>query len=233
MNTKSILSTKILLSHQKKALLNAGFLVSEANFIQTTPLDFKFSEEFSEIDGIIFTSQNAIQSVLSHAKLEEIKTKKIYCVGVKSKEILRENGFNVEVYADYASDLAEIISLIYAREKFIFFSGNLRMETLPKMLNQANVVFKEVPVYKTELTPHKISLLNDFKNQKKQFDGILFFSPSAVESYLLQNKIKNEMCFCIGETTAKSLQKTTKNILIANQPSIENLIEDIVEQFAL
>lgn len=231
MNTKSILSTKILLSHQKQALLNAGFLVSEANFITTTHLDFVFSEELSGIDGLIFTSQNAIQSVLRHPKVDEFKTKKTYCVGVKSRAILQENGFNVEVYADYASDLAEIISLIYARKKFIFFSGNLRMDTLPKILKKANVVYNEVPVYNTELTPQKISAISTSNSEKKKFDGILFFSPSAVESYLLENKIKNEICFCIGETTANSLKKTTKNIIIADQPSIENLIQAVIKEY--
>jgi len=44
------------------------------------------------------------------------------------------------------------------------------------------------------------------KGGEKRFDGILFFSPSAVESYLKSNTIKDEMCFCIGETTAEALE---------------------------
>jgi uroporphyrinogen-III synthase len=125
-------------------------------------------------------------------------------------------------YTGYASDLAEIITLIYANESYTFFSGNLRKDTLPKALAEAGIKFNEIQVYKTSLTPHKI---------KETVDAILFFSPSGVESYLKENKIKKETCFCIGETTAEALGKITKNIVIANQPSIEDVIEDVIEEF--
>jgi uroporphyrinogen-III synthase len=98
----------------------------------------------------------------------------------------------------------------------------LRKETVPKALKAANVNFNEIQVYETTLTPQKI---------KKAVDGILFFSPSAIESYLMQNKIKNEICFCIGNTTAEALEKITRNIIIADQPSVENVIEDVIEEY--
>jgi len=219
MSTITILSTKILLSSQKQALLDAGFSVTEANFIKTENSDFDLK---GINDNLIFTSQNAAQSILLHPKCEELKSKKVFCVGMKTKALLEENGFNVEVYLDYASDLAEIITLIYAKESYTFFSGNLRKETLPKALKAAKVNFNEIQVYETTLTPQKI---------KTAVDGILFFSPSGVESYLKENKIKNEICFCIGETTASSLEKTTRNIIVADQPSVENVIEDVIEEF--
>jgi len=219
MSTITILSTKILLSSQKQALLDAGFSVTEANFIKTENSDFDLN---GINDNLIFTSQNAAQSILLHPKCEELKSKKVFCVGMKTKALLEENGFNVEVYLDYASDLAEIITLIYAKESYTFFSGNLRKETLPKALKAAKVNFNEIQVYETTLTPQKI---------KTAVDGILFFSPSAIESYLKDNKIKNEICFCIGETTASSLEKTTRNIIVADQPSVENVIEDVIEEY--
>jgi uroporphyrinogen-III synthase len=146
----------------------------------------------------------------------------VFCVGLKTKALLEENGFNVDVYVDYASDLAEIITLIYSNESFTFFSGNLRKETVPEALKEANVNFNEIQVYETTLTPQKI---------KTAVDGILFFSPSAIESYLMQNKIKNEICFCIGNTTAEALEKITRNIIIADQPSVENVIEYVIEEY--
>jgi uroporphyrinogen-III synthase len=119
--------------------------------------------------------------------------------------------------------LAEIITLIYSNESYTFFSGNLRKETLPKALSEANVKYNEIQVYETTLTPQKI---------KTTVDGILFFSPSGVESYLKDNKIKNEICFCIGNTTAEALEKNkVKNIVIANQPSVEDVIEDVIEEY--
>ena len=205
--------------HQKQALLDVGFSVTEANFIKTENSDFDLK---GINENLIFTSQNAAQSVLLHPKCGELKSKNVFCVGMKTKALLEENGFNVEVYVDYASDLAEIITLIYAKQSYTFFSGNLRKETLPKALKAAKVNFNEIQVYETTLTPQKI---------KTPVDAILFFSPSGVESYLSANKIKNEICFCIGETTASSLDKTTRNIIVADPPSVENVIEDVIQEY--
>ncbi|MFV7236382.1 uroporphyrinogen-III synthase [Flavobacterium sp. ZB4R12] len=214
-----IFSTKVLSSVQKQELVKANFNVIEADFIDTKNQPF----ELNEInDNLIFTSQNAAQSLLLHPKCEELKTKNVFCVGLKTKILLSESGFNVIAYTGYASDLTEIITLIYSNESYTFFSGNLRKETLPKALKEAKVKFNEIQVYETSLTPHKI---------KTPVDAILFFSPSGVESYLKENKIKGELCFCIGTTTAEALNKTTKNIIIADQPSIEDVIEDVIEEY--
>jgi len=218
-----ILSTKTLSSTQKQALLEADFLVDETDFIKTENKNFEVK---TINDNLIFTSQNAVHSVLknkySQDLIQKLRDKNCFCVGLKTKILLSENGFNVVAYTGYAEDLAEIITLIYANESYTFFSGNLRRETLPNALKAANIKFNEVQVYETSLTPQKI---------KTTVDAILFFSPSGVESYLSANKIKNEICFCIGETTANALNKTTKNIIIADNPTIEDVIEDVIEEY--
>ena len=218
-----ILSTKVLLSHQKQVLTNVGLEVLESNFIEVANKNFELK---GIKDNLIFTSQNAVRSFLSHLQYEELKPelqqKKVFCVGVKSKTILTDAGFEVVAYADYAEDLAEIISLIYANASYTFFSGNLRKETLPLALEEAGIEFNEIEVYETKLNPHKIT---------KAVDAILFFSPSGVASYLKDNTIKKELCFCIGETTAEALEIATKNIIVAPQPSIEELLADVIEEY--
>ena len=214
-----ILSTKKLSGEQKQALVKANLEVSDVDFIQTQNKPFEL-KDLNE--NLIFTSQNAVHSILSHSKAEELKSKNVFCVGLKTKILLSESGFNVVAYTGYASDLAEIITLIYRSETFTFFSGNLRRETLPKTLKDADVKFNEIQVYDTSLTPQKI---------KTAVDAILFFSPSGVESYLKDNTIKKETCFCIGETTADALHKITKNIIIADQPTVEDVIEDVLNEY--
>jgi uroporphyrinogen-III synthase len=214
-----ILSTKILSPIQKQELIKADFEVTEADFIKTENKKIDLKEVN---DNLIFTSQNAVNSVFQHADLEKLKSKNVFCVGLKTKIVLSEAGFNVVAYTGYASDLAEIITLIYSSESFTFFSGNLRRETLPVALKEAGVKFNEIKVYETTLTPHKM---------KTKADAILFFSPSGVESYLKENTIKNENCFCIGETTASALDKITKNIIVADQPSVEDVIEDVITEY--
>jgi uroporphyrinogen-III synthase len=216
----NIVSTKKLLPNQKQLLLDANIQLIEEDFIKTTFLSPPL-EGLGE--ALIFTSQNAVQSILQHPKCNELKSKNVFSVGMKTKDLLTQNGFNVIAYTGYASDLAEIISLIYNKESYTFFCGNLRRAILPDTLKENGITFNEIEVYETNITSKKI---------KSKLDGILFFSPSAVESYLKLNTIKDETCFCIGETTAEALQnKKVKNIIIADKPSVENVIAEVLEYY--
>ena len=185
MSQTSILSTKTLSAEQRKVFLDANFDLLEQDFIEIKNNLFELN---TINNNLIFSSQNAVLSLIEQNGWEVLRSKPVFCVGIKTKELLESHGFKVDVYMDYASELAEIITLIYNRESYTFLSGNLRKETLPKALKSAGITFNEIEVYQTTLAPFKIS---DLEN----FDGILFFSPSAVESYLTNNKIKNEVCF--------------------------------------
>lgn len=217
----SILSTKTLSDEQRQVFIDANIDLLEQDFIEIENNNF----ELNNINqNLIFSSQNAVLSLIEQTDWEKFKTKNVFCVGIKTKELLEQNGFQVDVYMDYASELAEIITLIYNKESFTFFSGNLRKEILPQALKNAKIQFNEIEVYKTKLAPFKIS-------KEEKFDGILFFSPSGVESYLKNNKIKNETCFCIGETTSSSLEKITKNIILAEIPTIDDVIISCIEKY--
>lgn len=221
----TILSTKTLTSIQKQELVNAHFSIIEADFIKTENIPFDLKKIN---DNLIFTSQNAVLSILNHPNIVDLKKKTVFCVGSKTKELLNENGFKVEAHTGYAEDLAEIISLVYADESYTFFSGNLRKDTLPNILTENGITFNEIKVYETSLTPQKI---------KETVDAILFFSPSGVTSYLKNNSITNEILFCIGTTTASSLEEKLpenkiKNIQVAYQPTVENIIEEVIEYYS-
>ena len=218
-----ILSTKKLLVNQKQFLLNANISLVETDFIS---IDQKKVVLKTLNENLIFTSQNSVLSVIENLQetenLEQLKKKNVFCVGMKTKGLLEENGFNVIAYTGYAADLAEIITLIYGKEKFTFFSGNLRRDTLPDTLKEAKIVFNEIEVYQTILNPQKVN---------GTFDGILFYSPSGIQSYLKDNKINKETCFCIGTTTADALENVTNNVIIANQPTVENVIIQCINYY--
>jgi len=227
----NILSTKKLLPNQKQDLLDANVSLIEEDFIETNIKNFELSKVH---DNIIFTSQSAVQSILQHPKCEELKSKSVFSVGMKTKDLLTENGFDVVAYTGYASDLAEIISLVYSSDSFTFFSGNLRRDVVPDTLKENGITFNEIQVYETNLTSSKATPPSGHhsKGGESRFDGILFFSPSGVQSYFKSNTIKDEMCFCIGETTAEALEnKKVKNIIIADKPSVENVIAEVIEYY--
>ena len=119
--------------------------------------------------------------------------------------------------AKNATALAEEIT-ISGDPKIIFFCGNKRLEDLPRLLNSRNIEVEEVIVYKTELVPQKI--IDDY-------EGIAFFSPSAVESFFSENTLsKNIICFSVGKTTTEAIRKYTGNhVHTTEKPTEENVIE--------
>lgn len=214
-----ILSTKKLQSNQKNFLLNAGFSLIEADFIKIFILPFQLKNTPTLL---LFTSQNAVESVLKNEKAEILKTIPAICVGIKTKQLLEKNGFRVLAMEEYAQRLAPIIQKDFSKEHIAFFAGNLRRNVLPDAMNQANITFDEYLVYQNEESSVKI---------EHHTNGLLFYSPSGVKSYLKQNTIDDQMCFCIGTTTADALKDITKNVVIANQQTIEELIKLICLTF--
>ena len=210
-----VLSTKKLQPNQKLYLLNAGLAVLEADFISIHYKPFTIQ---NTAPNLIFTSQNAFKSFLLNEDAGKFKDSTIFCVGSKTKAVIENNGYKVLASADTAEDLAAIIINCYKRENFTFFSGSMRRDTLPDALANANIQLNEIEVYETVMSPHTITV---------KLDGILFFSPSAVESYLSANAITTETCFCIGATTAAALNGITNNVVVSNKPSVENVIVQV------
>lgn len=63
----------------------------------------------------------------------------------------------------------------------------------------------------------------------QKWDGILFFSPSGVESFVLENNLANSAVFCIGETTAAAAKKYTSSVIVANSTTVESVIAKAVK----
>ena len=210
----TILSTKKLLPKQKQEFIDAKINLIDEDFIEVKNKDF---ELVTNNEMLLFTSQNAVKSILY--KKEELHKFPVLCVGEKTKELLENNGFCVLECESYAKDLTAIISNKYSNKSFTFFCGTLRLETIPEFLSRKSIKHNIIEVYETILTPKKIT---------KPIDGILFFSPSGVKSYVQENKIHHEICFCIGETTAEALKNITEKIIIAEKPSVENVVEKAI-----
>lgn len=213
----TVLATKKLTKTQKKAFENNRLQVVDKNFIKTKTVPFEINI-LNEI--LLFTSKNAVKSVLKNT--DSLTSKKCICVGNKTKKYLEKKGFEVIDYRNNAEQLADFIITKHKEKTFTFFSGNLRKNDLPKVLIENKVVYNEITVYETCLKPHKL---------ETTFNGIAFFSPSGVSSYLKNNELLNEVCFCIGKTTAKALVNKTQNIKIITQPSVENVIEEIIKYY--
>lgn len=219
MNRPFILSTRKLTSSNKALAKNSALQWLEEDFIVTNECSFSIDKIN---DYVLFTSQNAVKSVLNNIKIDLIQQKPAICVGLKTKELLETEGWTVVAWAHYADELVEIIRAKFQNVAFTFFAGNLRREVLPGFFRANKIDFDEFEVYQTLTQSHEI---------KQELDGICFYSPSGVESYLQQNRIQNEVCFCIGTTTAAALEGITTNIVLVQQPTIESTIETCIAYY--
>jgi len=213
-----ILSTKKLSKALKNKLSDAKIELVEKNFIQTKSIDFETSQ-LNEY--LVFTSKEAVKSVLK-SDVKNVHSISCFCVGSKTRNFLEKKGFIVLESADYAEELIQIIESKYKTNSFTFFCGNIRRNTIPDFFQQNKIAYNEIVVYETKLKRHQI---------KEPFDGVLFYSPSGVNSFSEKNSLENKTCFCIGTTTAKALENKTNNIIIASQPTVENVITEVIKYY--
>lgn len=219
MNTPIVVSTRVLSEEYRAMLKGVTISLIECDFITVSPIDFQVNELY---ECVLFTSQNAVQSVLKHKDIAVLKTRPSFCVGVKTKEMLEKFGWEVLAWTDYAKELAPILTESFSTKSISFFNGNLRSEVLPTAFERVGMRFNEFQVYQTDLTPLKLS-------QKPH--GICFYSPSGVQSYLKENVITDEVCFCIGDTTAEALKNNTDKVILATQPTIEKTLQACVTYY--
>lgn len=220
-NQLKILSTKKLSDSQKKSL--AYFELEEENLIEIKLEKIRPLEK--EICCAVFTSKNAVKAVFEKNTNDSSVFRKVFCVGHKTAALLREKGVIVAGICNSAYELALLLveDLTNKQDeevKVTFFCGNLRRDELPSLLKENKIEVEEIEVYKTTLLPKK------FENT---YDGLLFFSPSAIKSYLSAGNSVEPVAFCVGNTTAVAAIMEFDKVYVAETPSVEAVTALVVE----
>ena len=196
----------------------------ETESVQTRELEEKLQKLSLQNLDVVFTSMNAVESVKNYLTVKP--DWKIFSIGQTTKELVKEffGENSVCGTADDASQLADVI-IRHHPKKVFFFCGDQRRDEMPEKLNDAGIALEEIVVYKTSSTSKKIN---------KEYDGILFFSPSAVDSFFTTNKIAgNTILFAIGNTTATAAhQRANNKIVIADKPGKEELVKKMLAFFS-
>ena len=214
-----LFSTKQLSPTQRQAFTSAGFSLEMEDFIEILPV--APIGAIPQADYFLFSSQNTLLSLAQNPYYAQLPHKRAFCVGEKSRQLLEQMGWEVLASFDYAKDLAPFLVEHYAQASFVFFCGAQRMNTLPNTLRAHHISLQEYIVYHTALTPKRL---------ESPYDALLFFSPSAIESYLKDNEIGREKLICIGETTYAALPKGSQGY-IAPRPTIEGVLECCMSLF--
>jgi len=208
----------------------AGIVIDESPFITTEPIQtIEVQQEIEQAlllsATVVFTSMNAVEAVATWQN-EEQPDWNIYCIGTTTNKLVAEyfGEHSIAGTANSATELAELIVADRFIDKVIFFCGDQRRDELPELLQQNNIEVNEIVVYQTIALPHKIT---------GAYHGILFFSPSAVESFFSNNTIPQQtILFAIGNTTATTIKKFTNNkIIISDTSGKENLVQKMMEYF--
>ena len=218
-NTIKILSTKKLTKSQLKLF----------GVIEIVSLDFiniKYADEVviadPNISRAIFTSKNAVKSCLTNNIINLNNIDEVYCVGDKTEQLLLDNNISVNLKSTSSAELAEQILKLDNKQAITYFCGNLTREELPEIITSNKISLEIVQVYETTLKPKQII---DYYN------GILFFSPSAVASFIKFNSAVDSVAFCIGNSTAIEANKYFENVVVSKVPLIENVINLAVQYF--
>ncbi len=230
-NNIPILCTRPLPASLIEEAAAAGITIDTLSFIETESIaSVEVQQEVelasTEMATVIFTSANAVEAVAGFLENHQPDWR-IYSIGSATARLVKEY-FGEHTLAGTAADAASLAALIVEEEEtgeVIFFCGDQRRDELPEILGQHDIELNEIVVYQTVATPRKIT---------KEYFGILFFSPSAVESFFSLNTVAEKaLLFAIGNTTAAAISRYCSNkVIVSAETSRESLVATAVEYFS-
>jgi uroporphyrinogen-III synthase len=192
---------------------------------------------FKEFDGVIFTSQNAVDRTTTRIDAIEpeakrmLASRRVYAVGEKTRLSLEKAQIPVTLIPErYSANdlLASLLQESLAGKRFLFVRGNLANADLPRSMRAAGAMVDEIEVYKT-IGPSDKS----FEPLKQAFrqgeiDAIAFFSPSGVQNFsrVIGGQISGQCnVACIGPSTAREAERAGfRAIVTAREATAESLV---------
>jgi uroporphyrinogen-III synthase len=230
-----LLSTRPLPGRLIEQAAEEGIVLDTLSFISTTPVaDEALGGRIRDLAGsplvAIFTSMNAVEAVNDWlqpgpgAKTPFTQPPwRIFCIGEATRRLVAAH-FGAAAIAGTAESAKSLAEKIIEREVF-FFCGDRRREELPSTLHLKGSVVNEYIVYHTLLTPVKT---------ERAYEGIAFFSPSAVESFFFLNTVaEGTRLFAIGGTTAAAIgARCTNPVITSDRPEKEALVSNMIEYFS-
>ena len=207
-STKSLTENQRLLFHDNIVADSSDFIKISLNRIPPRILR-------NPIKNVILTSKNAVEALTTNFAAAELQFENIYCVGRRTKRLIEKKIGPVKHAEKNAKSLANYLIEYLEGTEVTYFCSDLRLDTLPEVLKKNHIKVNEVEAYQTKYDGVKL---------ESTVEGVMFYSPSTVESFVQSNK-KDIIAFCIGETTAKEAKKHFSDVRIAKVPTVESVIE--------
>ena len=216
----NVVSTKSLTDDQR-LLLSDNVVVKSDDFIKISLNRIHPYLLNKEIKNVIITSKNAVEALLTNYSAIELQFKNIYCVGRRTKRLIEKKIGKVKHSENNAKKLADHLIEFLEGTEVTYFCSDLRLDTLPEILSENHIKVNEIEAYQTKYDGFKV---------EDSVEGVMFYSPSTVESFVKKNH-KEVIAFCIGETTAKEARKHFDDVRVAKVPTVESVIELVNEHY--
>ncbi|NJX14110.1 hydroxymethylbilane synthase [Tamlana crocina] len=207
-STKSLTEDQRLLFNEKVVAESTDFIKISLNRIHPRFLK-------NEIQNVIITSKNAVEALTTNFSATELQFKNIYCVGRRTKRLIEKKIGKVTHVEKNAENLAKYLIEFIEGTEVTYFCSDLRLDTLPSILEENHIKVNEIEAYQTKYDGQKVD---------DSVEGVMFYSPSTVESFVEKNN-KEVIAFCIGDTTAKEAKKHFNDVRVSKVPTVESVIE--------
>ena len=217
----NIYSTKTLTTSQR-LLFNESVVAESSDFIKISLNRIKPQIIRNPINNVIITNKHSVEALLHNFSAVELQFKNIYCVGRTTKRLIEKRIGNIKHVEKNLKNLAEHLVEYIEGTEVTCFCGDNEIETFTNILEENNITVNVVEVYQTKYDAEKV---ND------TVEGILFFTPLAIKSYLKEND-RDKIAFCNGEKTAQEAKKRFEDVRIAKLPTVESVIELVNEHYA-
>lgn len=211
----------------------------DLNVVIEPAIEIEFREDWFAIEMtfkatkkpvIAFTSQNGVRALeffqSTGGKIPDKTT--FYAVGEKTAEALANLGFKAIVPEQQdgvglAQQIADDFSAMKNSEKptVLHFCGDKRRDEFRQFLSDSDIHVRDMVVYKT--------ILKSMRLPNHKTDGILFYSPSAVQAFRDSGGFRNKNLpelFAIGETTAEELSiESGRHVHVSPEPNTKDFLE--------
>jgi uroporphyrinogen-III synthase len=219
-------------------------LVSFAAPEDYAPLDAALLQ-WSHFDWVMFTSAYAVQAVVSrsarHGRTVTKNSPRIGVVGPATRDKAEKAGFSVDHVAQthLGVALAEELKDRLRGKRVLLPRSDRANPDLPTALRKSGAQVTEVIAYRT-LRPSDADKERLASVARGEADAILFFSPSAVHSFLelsgrQQLKILQDRVamIAIGPVTAGALREAgVHRIVLAGEASASAVLQALESRFA-
>lgn len=216
----TIFSTKKITPEQQQ-LFADGIQVDSDDFVKINSSRIPAPILKKPLQNVVITSKNAVEALLTTMPANKLQFKNIYCVGRKTKRSIERHIGKVTHSENSAKKLAHYLVEFMEGTEVTYFCSNIRLDVLPDILKEHNIVINEIEAYKTK---------HDSVSLDPSVEGVLFFSPSTIDSYLLKNK-PDKIAYCIGETTATHARTYFSDVRVARMPDTESVIALVNENY--